>query len=326
LSLDTTASDAATEPHLPPPVQAPAERFVHAVTTAFGQRLVGLLAYGSAVAGGFRPGASDLNLLVVLERIEPADLELLGKLAAAGRKVRLTPVAVTPADLTATAATAPAVLWDMRDRSALLAGTHPLAELELCEADLARQLRFELRDKLFRLRAEYLATVGNRRAQEQLAAASFGSVLHLLRNLLRLAGKPADHEPLTTLGEASRAFGLELRTLQSLYLVRFGDKRLEPAAAAGLFRSYLALLEAAAAKADELAAGLEELPAAEPTAVAPEPAATAPDSEMAALAAFMARLNDGVPASSGSAVSDDSDAAPELEPQVAAAGDDEAQA
>ena len=55
----------------PPDIQAARDRVVAALKAALGQNLLACIEYGSTVRGGFVPGVSDLNLLLVLEASTP---------------------------------------------------------------------------------------------------------------------------------------------------------------------------------------------------------------------------------------------------------------
>lgn len=259
------ASETASGLHLPTAVQRAVTGFVETLATGLGANLQAVLVYGSAVRGPWRPGRSDVNLLVV---VEDAGVETLASVKAATRRHRrapLTPVVVTRDDLLAAAVAAPAILWDIRQHHHLAYGADPLAELTLTIGDLRRQLRWELRDKLHRLRSLFLGADDHRRL-EALMAESFGSFVCLLRHLLRGESGEDGGDPVQVIGEASRRLGLELRTLQALYALRYEGVRLEAGRATGLFDAYLAAVQAAAEAAERLAGE-------------PQPAPVAPSSE-----------------------------------------------
>jgi hypothetical protein len=222
------------------------KRFTAALRHDFGPRLRAAYLYGSAVTGGFRPGRSDLNVLVILDRVSPRDLDLV----AAARREPLSPAVLAAGELAGLAAAAPLTLWDIAGAHRLLTGEHLLARLTFEREALATQLRFELRDKLLALRAGCQAQAGRRAGLLALAETSFGSVLALLRAAARLAGAKPDRNPVDTLGDAARRLGLDLRTLQALYQVRQGQLRPRLAAFTALLTDYFALLETAISRAD----------------------------------------------------------------------------
>ena len=65
----------------------------------------------------------------------------------------------------------------------------------------------ELRGKLLRLRQGYAAAAGDEKALGQLAAASSGTILVLLRSLLILVGRPVPATPAEVVSEAAALVG-----------------------------------------------------------------------------------------------------------------------
>ncbi len=236
---------------VPPPVARAVDAFAAAVTGALGARVQSLLVYGSAVQGGYRAGASDLNLLLVLDRVGTSDLERVAALAAAGGRAELHAVVLAEADLVPTARCAPSTLWDARDRHRLLAGRDLLGALTFDLTDLRRQLRAELRDKLYRLRAAYAAAATRPRHLEALLVQSFGSVMHLLRNLLRLYERPADGNPVQTLGEVARTLRLDLDVLRRVHTLRYDGEPLERQRLRTTFEAWLQVVETALQRVEE---------------------------------------------------------------------------
>lgn len=60
---------------MPPSLHLYLRRLAAALNVVFGDRLVGLYLSGSAAVGAFRPGSSDLDVLVVAERVSRAQLD-----------------------------------------------------------------------------------------------------------------------------------------------------------------------------------------------------------------------------------------------------------
>lgn len=195
-------------------------QFVDRVTAGCPEAAI--LAYGSAVRGGFLPDRSDINLLVIVAEVTAAVLEQVGAAAAAGRKCGLNPMVLARAELAPLAATAPLVLWDIADRRVLLRGDDPIAGLAFCPTALWHQLNRELYERLLGLRR--LALQGRpvpqpERFGQQMAA----SLLHLCRGALRLFGRPADQPRVAALGDIARHLHLDLPTLQRLHSGCYGD-------------------------------------------------------------------------------------------------------
>ncbi len=215
-------SDAALDLGLPKPARRALTGFAAAVNEAFSPRLRMFALYGSAVHGGWQAEWSDLNLLLVLEAVRTEDLRLVARLAARYPRERLTPVVLAVDDLAPTLAVAPATLLDIRDRQVLLAGENLLAEIDPSLDALLAQLRFELRDKVFGLRGGLMAVLGDAVATHALLRRAYNSVLHLLRNLMRLYGRTTDGNPVQAMGDVARCLRIDLGVLRQLHALR-GD-------------------------------------------------------------------------------------------------------
>jgi predicted nucleotidyltransferase len=260
------ASVAAPVLTVPAPHRQAVEQFVSRVAEALPSAAI--LAYGSAVRGGFIAGQSDLNLLVVLPEVTPNSLATIGEATAAGRKHGLSPVVLASGELAPLAAEAPLVLWDIADRRLLLHGADPIADLEFELSALWHQLTFELRDKLLGLRQVQVS--GQRpKPADAFSRRVATSLLHLLRAALRLYGRPAAQNRVAAIGDVARHLKLDLPTLQRFHSACYGDDAKLLRDVERFIADGQALLTAALAKLSELDA--DTLPVA--VEQEPEPAA-----------------------------------------------------
>ncbi|MBI5838265.1 MAG: nucleotidyltransferase domain-containing protein [Candidatus Eisenbacteria bacterium] len=152
--------------------------------------LVSLIAYGSAVTDHFREDHSDVNLLLVLPKV---DAETLARGAATLRrhwkKHRILPLVLSESELRASTDVFAVELLDIQERHVCLKGTDPFETMQVTGAWLRHQCEFELRGKLFRLRQGYFECDGKDKPLQILVVHTLGSVLPLGRALLRLAGE-----------------------------------------------------------------------------------------------------------------------------------------
>lgn len=163
-----------------------ARSFTDRLAAAIGPDLQAVLLYGSAVG---QPEASrrGINLLVLVHRWRD------DAAAAVGAAVREWTTAGHPAPLVLTGAE-----WqssrdvfamehaDIAGRHELLAGQFP-AEPDVAREDLRRQLEYEAMGALLHLRQGLLAVHGDGERALRLLEASRGTVLAVMRGLLRVA-------------------------------------------------------------------------------------------------------------------------------------------
>ena len=122
-----------------------------------GANLACLAVYGSAADDSFRPEHSDINLVVVLQKVEFADLELIGELLRTqqqNQKLRIaTPLVIAPSFLQDARDSFPMELADIARRHRILAGEDLLSDIQVSPVRLRDEAEREARSKLLRLRA-----------------------------------------------------------------------------------------------------------------------------------------------------------------------------
>jgi hypothetical protein len=228
------------------------ESFLSAVDAASPGRYDAVL-YGSAARGDYVPDRSNINMLLVFERL---DTGLMRRLAPAfagwPRKSAAAPLLVTAAEWERASDVFPLEITDMRTAYQVLRGTDPLAGLRVRPAELRHALETELRGKLLRLRQAYVAAGGKTDALGELGIASVPTVLVLLRGLLSLAGRPipADSTDVVAAGATLAGFDPE-PVLVPLTHRRDRAWRWQ----ADDFERYLSAVERAAAYVDNLQTG-----------------------------------------------------------------------
>jgi len=206
----------------------------------YGNELVGIALYGSAARGEHISRHSDLNVLVVVERITLGHLEREGAVARAWREAgNPPPLTLTRAEWLGSADIFPIEYGDILAHHKVLAGTLPVAGLAVDAEHLRLQLEHEAMSKLLRLRHAVLGAVGDNKAVLELLEGSMSTMLVLLRAALRLAGEtpPADSDAVcdrftTRTGHDTGAVRRIVRHVR-------GTERLSPRDAGDLIGAYL---------------------------------------------------------------------------------------
>jgi predicted nucleotidyltransferase len=174
---------------------------------ALGGRYSAVL-YGSAARGGFIPGHSDVNLMLILEDATPEILRSLGKALTRWRRSRLEPPLLMSRQEWERATDAfPIEITDMRAGYQVLRGVDPLTDTRVLPSDLRRALEREFRGKLLRLRQGYAAVSPDPASLGVLATQSAGTILVLLRTLLTLLGRSGAGDPIDLAHAAEEVIG-----------------------------------------------------------------------------------------------------------------------
>lgn len=181
--------------------------------------------YGSGARDEFLPGASDVNLLLVADSLEP---QVLGKLYPALAGLRdehqPPPLLIERAEWRRAADVFPIEIMDMQHAHLVLRGDDPVAGLRVERVDHRRALEAELRAKLLRLRQGYALRAAEPKELGLMACRTVSSVATLIRGALLLAGGSAPLSTPACLAAAEAAVGVPTGRVAEFWSHR-GDRK-----------------------------------------------------------------------------------------------------
>jgi predicted nucleotidyltransferase len=178
-----------TDLDLPADVAQGLAKFVDASTAALGPDLVGIVLFGSAAEGRMR-ATSDVNVVIVASRFEPARLDALREPLRQGRALfRLSVMLLLDSEVDAAAEAFAVKFADIRARHRLLAGRDPFATLQPTRAAMLVRLKQVLLNFILRTRERY-ALVSLREEQlAQVVADAAGPLRSAAALMLTLQGR-----------------------------------------------------------------------------------------------------------------------------------------
>lgn len=163
------------------------EQLTTRLAAALSQKLKCVVLYGSAAAGDFVPGASNYNLLVIVEPLSVVELDAISApITAWVRNGHPTPLLFTQRLLNESTDAFPIELLDIQQSRRILWGPDLLADLRVDRSHLRRQVERDLTGKLLKLRGRYLLTEGRQDRVNELMLRSLSTFLVLFRAALRL--------------------------------------------------------------------------------------------------------------------------------------------
>ncbi len=184
------------------------ENFTAALKDIYSEELVSLILYGSAASGEFVGKRSNLNLLIVLLN---TDLEVVGKSSKLARKFKAASMLFLSEDYIANSTDIfPIEFLDMKENYLVLSGKDVLKDIQIDTRNLRFQCEQELKAKLLKLRQAYLFLNNNTPELSGLLFMSFTSILHILRNVLRLKGRIPPYLKHEILKELASEFKIDL--------------------------------------------------------------------------------------------------------------------
>ena len=192
--------------------------FSQAMIALHGDNLKSISLYGSAVGEDFIPKKSNINLLLVMERIDPPDLKKSLKLINQGRKKGIIPLLLTVEHMKSSTDTFPIEFLEMKENYILIYGKDILDELEVNSRNVRLQCEQQLKGGLIRLYQVYLEIGMREKRIRALLINSLTSFIPIFRSLLRLKGKALPVKKRDIISDLEREFtvngNLFLKVLQ----------------------------------------------------------------------------------------------------------------
>ena len=168
------------------------------LTETLGDNLVSFCLYGPAVRQDTREAGKEMTTLLIVRNVSPKALRPIeGTIAAWTKRAQPPPLVFSVDGWKASTDVFPIEIEDMREAHRVLHGGDPFEGITTTKADLRQELEREVRGKMLRLRAEFLAAAPRPKALEDLLLDSAGTFFVLFRAVLRLSGHVPPQTPRT---------------------------------------------------------------------------------------------------------------------------------
>jgi len=200
--------------------QAAVVKFCEALVNKPEIKTRSILLYGSAARDDYRSKRSDINILVVVERMDVAILKKIRYPATRGRLSRIAPFFITEENLRSSADVFPVKFLSMQESYHVLWGHDVLGDLEIGREYLRLRCEQEIKNLLMRLRRHFIMG-GGRKLREMMSNRIVG-FLENLRVVLSLTQKslPPREE---VVNAAAEKFELDAEILQNVIALRKKD-------------------------------------------------------------------------------------------------------
>ena len=226
------------------------QKFAQGLKDIYPEGLLSLILYGSSVSGEFVDKHSNLNLLVVLKN---TDLEVIKKSSKLIHKFKMINALFLNEDYIANSTDIfPIEFLDMRENYFVLYGKDVLKDIQIDIRNLQFQCEQELKAKLLKLRQAYLLLNTNTPALRSLLFMSFTSILHILRNVLRIKGKKPPYLKDEVLKELVLEFKIDTDVWEKILSAKNKKSKLTRKEIEQLFVSFVRELEMIVTIVDKL--------------------------------------------------------------------------
>jgi predicted nucleotidyltransferase len=227
-------------------VQSALNHLVEDLHATHGDNLASVVLYGSAAAGDHIELRSDYNLLIVLNRITPADLRLAQAPMREWQRLGHTlPVYFTVEELNDAADVFPIEFYQMERARNVLYGRDPFEFVKLTNENLRHQTEYELRVKLIQLRRLYIPASVSAEKLAALMSDSLASFAALFRPVLMLHGIESPVGKLDCVRATVKLLKLDGEPFEHIFALRASeeDLALTDVEANDLFAAYMAQIE-----------------------------------------------------------------------------------
>lgn len=228
-------------------------QFTQEVCQLLADELVAVALYGSGAGANFVPGASDLNVAIVVKEARFAVLQKLQPhIAGWHERGFAAPLLLDREFLQRGRDVFPMEFHDIKEQHRLLWGENVFRDLQIDTRHLRFQAEHETRGKLLRLRALYLECGGDQKRLRALMRDSLKTFLILMRHLIRMHGQEGLLTYAEVLDQFEQRFQGAFPCMHQLIAIRTGQRDWPGGTATDFFRDYLAEVQQLVGVVDHL--------------------------------------------------------------------------
>ena len=193
---------------LPEKLKDTLNEFIIRLKNTYGEELISVVLYGSGASGEFTTRYSNVNLLVILKDTSLDNLNKISTLITRHKFQMIKPLFFSEGYIKRSIDVFPIEFLDMKENHIVLHGKDVLSSLAIDIKNLRFQCEQELKAKLVNIKDAYLR-IRNKQELKRLLFSSFTSIIHILRNLVRLKGNSPSYLKEDVLKDISKEFNID---------------------------------------------------------------------------------------------------------------------
>jgi len=239
--------------HIKPEIKRIIEPYTKQLLAIHKENIISIILYGSAASGTYRPGHSDINLIVILEQLGLKQLKSSLRLVSHGIKKKITaPLFLSLQHIETSKDVFPIEFLEIKENHILLYGKDPFKDMHIDNTHIRLFCERELKGKLIRLREAYLEIGLKKKGIEALIKNSLKALLPIFRTLMRLKGISPSTNNVETVAQLSELFGLDEDVFLAILKDRCNDEQILGKDIDIYFERYLNEIEKLALAVDNL--------------------------------------------------------------------------
>jgi len=219
----------------------------------FGDELVSIILYGSAAGTDYRPGKSDINVMIVLTDAGIENLDQALKVVSKWQKRRVAiPLFLTEAYIETSTDVFPIEYLNFQGNHVLVYGKDVLNGLSFNPENVRLQCEREIKGKLLLLREAFMETSGRGRPLKDVISHSIGAFMAIFRAMLFLKEEAPPKENRDLIRAAGEAYGLQTRVFERLLDIKEQRTKINEAELRRLYKDYLSTVRHLSRMVDEM--------------------------------------------------------------------------
>ena len=229
------------------------EEIVDDYKKVFAADLKGIILYGSAAGGSYRPGKSDINFMIVLTEEGIENLDRAFKTVDKWRKRKVaTPLFLTKKYVARSLDVYPIEYLNFQRNHIPVFGGDFLDDLEFNPDFVRLQCEREIKGKLLLLWEAYLDTAGKKLALTEVIRQSLPAFIAIFEALLYLQGRELPLEKREIIRSTCELFDLDDMLFEKLIDIKEQKLKPDEATMNALFKAYLSEIRKLANLVDAL--------------------------------------------------------------------------
>ena len=215
--------------------------------------IVSIFVCGQAAGADYVHKVSNINLFLILEKLEFQDLKKSLKAVSKGINKKITaPLFLTRKHIQTSTDVFPIEFLEMKENHLLLYGEDLLSPLEINPTNIRLFCEEQIKGKLIRIRQGYLEIGLKRKGIEALLKESFSSLTPVFRNLIRLKGKTPAVAREQIYNQLCSEFNLDRGVFLAILRDAKDDEKIAGQDVETFFERYIAQIQKLAIAVDQL--------------------------------------------------------------------------
>jgi len=193
-------------------------KYMSEIEKIFGDNLVSVILFGSAVRGDFVKGKSDINLLIVRKKRNSNEMLKLHKIyKKLKRRINLAvPLLLTENEIKRSTDVFPMEYRDIKDFHIVLKGKDVFKNLKIEDRFLRLELESQIKGKLILLRESFIQSLNNKRILKNILLNSVPAITVILRNVFILNKKPVPQDIESLINSAEKLTKIKFNAFREI--------------------------------------------------------------------------------------------------------------